>query len=156
MNIENNFVPYNIALELKNLGFDEPCLKQGNPHGHIIWRFGCTDDENDTLTIKDIISQKLHEDFIGIPLYQNVQNWLLEKHGIWVEVAFYYNPHKLDKKFFEYGISNVNKGEEGLMSNIIKRINDNWIESPNKYNLFDTPQEAYNSAFEFCLKNLIK
>jgi hypothetical protein len=31
-NIESNFVPYNIALELKELGFDEPCLAYLKPN----------------------------------------------------------------------------------------------------------------------------
>jgi len=133
MNIENNFVPYNIALELKKLGFDEPCLKQGNPHGHTMWRFGCTDDENDTLTIKDIISQKLHEDFIGIPLYQSVQNWLLKKHDIWVTA-----------------VANI---QLNLWKPVLLRYNKDDIYD--EY-AFDTPQEALNSGFEYCLKNLIK
>jgi hypothetical protein len=144
MNVKDNFVPYKIALELKKLGFDEPCLKQGNPHGHTMWRFGCTDDENDTLTIKDIISQKLHEDFIGIPLYQSVQNWLLEKHGIWVTIDGYYS----NISFKNYFTANVST---------LKNIEQESIEIQNSdKSYFNNPQEALNSAFEYCLKNLIK
>jgi hypothetical protein len=109
-----------------------------------MWRFGCTDDENDTLTIKDIISQKLHEDFIGIPLYQSVQNWLLEKHGIWVTIDGYYS----NISFKNYFTANVST---------LKNIEQESIEIQNSdKSYFNNPQEALNSAFEYCLKNLIK
>jgi hypothetical protein len=135
------FVPYNIAKLLKEKGFDEPCFREGNPHGHIMWRFGCTDDENDTLNIKDIISQKLHEDFIGIPLYQSVQNWLLEKHGIWI----YVDTHEFGKWCYNF-------------KNVKPSINHPKINEVGQFGLedYNTPQEAMNSAIEYCLKNLIK
>jgi hypothetical protein len=37
--MEKEFLPYTESLELKELGFNEPCFKVGNPNGVICWRF---------------------------------------------------------------------------------------------------------------------
>jgi hypothetical protein len=87
------------------------------------------------------------------PEQHQVIEWLRVNHGIWVEVGFYYNPEKLDKKFFEFGTANINTGEEGLLNNAIKRIGSDWTSSPKEYNLFNTPQEAYSAAFDYIKDN---
>jgi hypothetical protein len=35
-NLENEFVPYQQSLELKELGFDEPCFGRFNPDGDLV------------------------------------------------------------------------------------------------------------------------
>ena len=57
--MEKLFVPYSIALALKELGFDETCLAKYN-----------------TLT------ERLEYKSVAAPLYDQVINWFREKHGI--------------------------------------------------------------------------
>jgi hypothetical protein len=76
--MKKEFIPYEQALALKELGFDEPCLSSFN--------------ENKTICLA--------------PLYQQAFRWFREKHNICgyiIETTNKYN--KLDGKF-QYGISN--------------------------------------------------
>src|SRR5205085_2266805 len=90
------------------------------------------------------------------PTHAVVKKWIKENFGMWIEVAAYYNPHKVDKLYYEYGISHKNNSWEGLMNNAVKRIGVNWIEEPQEYNLFSSPEEATDVALKYTLENLIK
>lgn len=59
--MENQFVPYKEALQLKELGFNEPCFKQE-------W-------QSTKPSLESKISQVTEEDYIGIPLYQQAFDW---------------------------------------------------------------------------------
>jgi hypothetical protein len=63
------FVSYEQALELKELGFDEPCLKYWNGIGEYF-------DQNDWFNWNQ------SEKFISIPLKQQVFKWFREKYNI--------------------------------------------------------------------------
>ena len=67
--MEKEFVPYKQALELKELGFDEPCMKMEYHHKnpHIDWH---VPNELDC----------------PIPLYQQAFRWFRKKYGLvgWV------------------------------------------------------------------------
>jgi len=69
--MEKEFIPYEQALALKELGFNEPCCAFGNP------------------TIKnDFIAGRINEPikndgwFIAIPLYQQVFRFFRDKYGL--------------------------------------------------------------------------
>ena len=69
--MKNEFIPYEQALALKNLGFDEPC-------------FGTASDIDITLRSD-----------IKMPLYQQAFRWFREKHGLRHFIEFddgHYNP----------------------------------------------------------------
>jgi hypothetical protein len=57
--IESNFVPYQIALDMKSIGFNEPCMSS-----------------------KDMNNG---QGLIQIPLYQQAFRWFREKHG-WLQI----------------------------------------------------------------------
>jgi hypothetical protein len=63
------FVSYEQALQLKELGFDEPCLKYWNGIGEYF-------DQNDWFNWNQ------SEKFISIPLKQQVFKWFREKYNI--------------------------------------------------------------------------
>jgi hypothetical protein len=63
------FVPYEQALELKELGFDEPCLKYWNGIGEYF-------DQ------KDWFNWNQSEKFVSIPLYQQAFRWFREKYNL--------------------------------------------------------------------------
>jgi hypothetical protein len=70
---QKEFIPYEQALELKELGFDEPCLAYYNV--------------NNELTFTSIVSQNTNSfwlanpnNIISAPLYQQAFRWFREKH----------------------------------------------------------------------------
>ena len=69
MKIENEFIPYEQALDLKELGFDESCLS--------------FKDFDYSLEIGDITkNSSWSSEIISIPLYQQAFRWFREKYGL--------------------------------------------------------------------------
>jgi hypothetical protein len=72
------FVTYEHAIQLKELGFDEPTLKVGNPNGHTLWKFMDVLDM-EGVDIGDIIKEKFDDRFVELPLKVQVFKWFREK-----------------------------------------------------------------------------
>ena len=72
------FVTYEQAIQLKELGFDEPTLKVGNPNGHTLWKFMDVLDM-EGVDIGDIIKEKFDDRFVELPLKVQVFKWFREK-----------------------------------------------------------------------------
>ena len=104
------FVPYEQALALKELGFDEPCF--GNFYTKPNCKMFGVDEKGRHYTIKNTPKKlyTLGEHFvlndsnvINAPLYQQAFRWFREKHGLksWIQEhttdTFIYEirPHKL-------------------------------------------------------------
>jgi hypothetical protein len=66
MSLESEFVPYEQALALKELGFDEFCLKSYGDDG--------------------LLNQNDHSLYLSAPLYQQVFRWFREKYGYGVSI----------------------------------------------------------------------
>ena len=66
------FIPYTEALELKELGFDEPCLATYHKELH---------------TIIPIYAKYTNQDVIKAPLYSQAFKWFRDTHNLdaWVE-----------------------------------------------------------------------
>ena len=77
--MEKEFVSYEIALELKQLGFDDPCI--GKFYYNQL-EIGGIWTNNDFKEDPDI--------FISAPLYQQAFRWFREKYGV------YARPDKFD------------------------------------------------------------
>jgi hypothetical protein len=87
--MEKQFVTYEIALKLKELGFDEPCLTYFH-----------NDNENITdrtyhlfeyfspipITTQQLQSNKGMENCIAAPLWQQVIDWFIEKYSIYIDI----------------------------------------------------------------------
>ena len=92
--MNKEFIPYEQALELKELGFDEPCF------GSYV---KLTETQN-TFFMNDVVSEidretPLHESLITkAPLYQQAFRWFREKYSLFGQV----NIHT----YFIYDISN--------------------------------------------------
>jgi hypothetical protein len=78
--MKNEFIPYEQALELKELGFDEPCFGKFY-YSHL--EIGGNWRNDDFKEDPDI--------FISAPLYQQVFRWFREKYGV------YFHPQKFDE-----------------------------------------------------------
>jgi len=73
--MNKEFIPYEQALELKALGFNEPCFCFFNPKYSINdLLFGNIDGEFDNWNIQ--------KDLISAPLYQQAFRWFREKYEI--------------------------------------------------------------------------
>jgi hypothetical protein len=69
--MEKEFIPYEQALALKELGFDEPCFG----------RYG-----NDSKMLYKDYSKELHSNYHTIaPLFQQAFRWFREKHDLVIE-----------------------------------------------------------------------
>ena len=74
-NIKDNFIPYEEAKELKELGFDEEC-------------FGRYSHSQSSLIYCFILNHNLNQSFQSAPLWQQAFDFFNEKYGIFV----YYTP----------------------------------------------------------------
>lgn len=77
MKIENEFIPYEQALELKQLGFDEPCFLYYGEN-NILRIF--------TINIKDFITNsELPPQYNTCPTYSQTFRWFREKYDLVIE-----------------------------------------------------------------------
>jgi hypothetical protein len=128
--MEKEFIPYEQALALKEMGFDKPCL------GYYV---GLGDSKEDPFKLVQIQSEKGQfewtDNVYHAPLYQQAFRWFREKYEIhssvfWVEMEgfIYWN--------YRYSY-----------------LNGRQVESVNRsITFFDTPEEAELE----CLKKLIE
>jgi hypothetical protein len=85
--MKKEFIPYNLALELKELGFDEPCIgfyKLGDVdiyYGTIIQEKNHKFRNNTGLNIYGDLKEK-----IAAPTYSQTFRWFREKYGYYISV----------------------------------------------------------------------
>lgn len=140
------FVPYELALQLKEKGFDGECI------GYYAYDYLNNKANALHLTDRPIKTTKFKQKYLGAPLYQQVIDFFREKHDIIIEIASYYNPQKLDKKLYECALSHKDNGFEGLMQNASNRISVDWTTNPEQYNLFDDYYKALSHIIQEALK----
>ena len=71
--MNKEFIPYEQALALKELGFDEPCLAYLKPN---------------LLTYEITIGEFNEFEYHSAPLYQQAFRWFREKHKLNSQIAF--------------------------------------------------------------------
>jgi len=69
--MKNEFIPYEQALALKELGFDEQCFSFYNANGELYESEGYYR-----------YSDNVHKDEVIAPLYQQAFRWFREKYGL--------------------------------------------------------------------------
>jgi len=85
--MNKEFVTYEIALELKALGFDEPCFGRYDGRGKNkgkIW-YEMPNSGQDTIPVGDVLA----------PLYQQVFRWFEEKYSYFVDVKTDTTPNEI-------------------------------------------------------------
>ena len=93
--MKKEFITYEQALALKELGFDEPCLKEFHNQNLLNYSTG---DEN---TNSDLIELYGEQDVITAPLYQQAFRWLKERYKLlgyimWDGKSYYYQIQSLE------------------------------------------------------------
>jgi hypothetical protein len=122
MNLE--FIPYEQALELKRLGFDEKCLGHYNGKGDSSIYFNNKRDASG-----DYIPFIKHErlTWFGAPLYSQAFRWFREKHKLHNGIYPYYDKYEFQIKDFRLPTNTpINGGlmnyEEAELACLIKLI----------------------------------
>ncbi len=70
--MKNEFTPYDIALDMKGIGFDEDCLRS----------YSINDiDDDGGIIYKPQLQDFVDPNYIKAPLYQQAFRWFREKHG---------------------------------------------------------------------------
>ena len=107
--MEKEFIPYEQALDLKQLGFDEPCIKY-------YWTDGMF-----SKTYNEPFNYSKKENTISAPLYQQVFRWFREKYGkeSYVRKLHTYYYHINDTEAFA---GNFNTHEEAELECLKKLI----------------------------------
>jgi hypothetical protein len=119
--MNKEFIPYEEALALKELGFNEPCMaiyyskdKSFSWHHHI-------DHTNDEPALDS------GEFNISAPLYQQAFRWFREKHNIFAYVdPNYCYKIWVDDEFFEHSVDHDNYEEAELecLKQLIKIVKE--------------------------------
>lgn len=97
--MEKEFIPYEQALALKELGFDEPCLLRiqyssgydvftGRKFQNSIWLGNGYEADIDDKKIKYKFPKHSEDEYgsLKIPLYQQAFRWFKEKHNLFHEI----------------------------------------------------------------------
>ena len=124
--MNKEFIPYEQALELKELGFDEKCFGAMDMYSNIDYGSEMYD------WIKN--GETVQSTWAALPLYQQAFRWFREKYNITSEISISAN-HRNDAKKWMHSVTNL---EVMLYTNS------------------DTAFETYEEAELACLKKLIE
>lgn len=113
--MQHLFIPSNLALEMKSIGFDEPCLG---------WWFKRTDNKEFTLSIGEAIKSNLRGTAMLAPLYQQVVDWFREKHQIIIQIRFVGCVGDMDKFIPDIFQDNIEENNDNTMYNYYAAFND--------------------------------
>ena len=136
--MEKEFVPYEQALALKELGFDEDCFGCYTEKKEVIVRVGdyrsFQNNDSEDVIIRDFNSYE--NGTVSAPLYQQAFRWFREKYKISGEISSDYYLEGKDNEW-EYNIYQLGKEDDGYVGTIP---------------IFKTPEDAELA----CLKKLIE
>jgi hypothetical protein len=135
--MEKEFVPYELALRMKALGFNEPCLAYWDNHKLFII------DRNSERIQKNSNYKDIFEGIISAPTYSQAFRWFREKYGLysWIKLHNGY----IDNSFYP---------ELPITFSIMDRKTGNKYyerDIPHNY-LYKTNEEAETA----CLEKLIE
>ena len=136
--MEKEFVPYELALELKQLGFDEECLADYFVFGDGILRDGRYGQTKPKLFMRsEDVSEECEElsmfayHDVYVPLYQQAFRWFREKHNmnhsiILHETTFSNDYQYLvlsnDNEFVEVGYTTYEEAELACLQKLIEIV----------------------------------
>jgi hypothetical protein len=138
----NTPVTLEIAKALKGKGFDEDCYRTYS--NDKISPFPLLENMGGEPILNPLDykwrNSLIHESVVSAPTITDTIIWILEKHNIWIHVGNY----GADFSKWSWGIT---KKDHGIV-NTLDPFNP-------KSNIKDSPTEAYLSAIEYTINNLI-
>lgn len=140
-NMNKEFVPYEEALAMKELGFDEPCFATFDiGENHLI-----TQDDGSLVRNSEV------EYGIAAPLWQQAFRWFMEKHKLVGILDFSgRNVHG-----FNYWNCKIYNSTNGLVTHINKTHNYHYEENPGSMTPY-FENHSYEEAQLECIRELIK
>jgi hypothetical protein len=143
-----NFVPQEIAKQLRELGFDEPCLAYYDKDGDLLGDIGINEDiDNLYRNSYFVIYKDFSESEYTAPLYQQVFRWFREKYNISYSIDWMSRSSEFYNGYYVHfrGINDNKINQENFIV-----LND---ELPSKgYKVYKTYEEAELA----CLNKLIE
>jgi hypothetical protein len=127
--MKNEFIPFQQALELKELGFDEPCFGK-------IYADGGSEQLSYPYKNSDQIGKVTS---CSAPLYQQVFKWFREKYNLRGFIGFRPNVKQFDCHIYDMSLS----GEEYVKQRTMEEFNK------------DPKVGTYEDAELECIKKLI-
>lgn len=123
--MEKEFIPYEQALALKELGFDEPCFTYfGNISQALFGLKGRIEFHTNTLLDighgKNVVS--------SAPTFSQVFRWFREKYGLCSYVdrvydkGFYIYEYFIDKDYQEFGLKSYEEAELDCLKKLIEIV----------------------------------
>lgn len=124
--MKNEFVPYNVAKRLKDLGFDEICFYYfGIDYGYgpeLVSDMYCNSSEN-----------LIRRGFVAAPLWQQVTRWLRDVHKINITIDFFPNVKKWSSFSYSQNLNGIEYVKERSMEKFMEMTK------------YDTYEEALES-----------
>lgn len=109
--MEKEFVPYWLAVKLKELGFDEPCFGYYDTDGlQVSIHYWYPENKNTSFTE----SQTTNNPKISAPTFSQAFRWFREKYNIYAIILPSYADDKVVKDRFFYEIANGRKLNQEL------------------------------------------
>jgi len=144
--MEKEFIPYEQALALKELGFNEPCMGYFDTRlEHQIGNFNFTETEGYNESVSALS-----------PLYQQVFRWFREKHSLVHEISWskYKGGLEFDYDIFSLVLpTDAELGDENdIASDKSMETYDSLVEKNFRHNSSQTYEEAELA----CLNKLIE
>lgn len=132
-----DYVTYGQAKELRQLGFNEPCLYNYDAAGNFVPN-SAVGYEEESITTEDLLESHnfWEHERVDAPTLSQVQKWLMEKKELWV-FSNRVKQKELKGKFY-WSISD-------------KDLNEFTTES---FKLFNSYEEALSEGITECLKLL--
>ena len=114
--MKEQFVPYDLAIRLKELGFDEECFDYYIPNGKAISHIF-----NNSFELKKYNSETNHIygdiELVSRPLWQQCWDWFRYKYGLEIDFTFHTNYlENGDNNVYEINVQNRNSGELYLLT----------------------------------------
>ena len=131
--MNREFVPYNIALALKELGFTKACMASYKSTGDL--KFFDFWQSNNAIPLEES-----YKDICSAPLYQQAFRWFIEEYNLYSIIV----PNSLNTDKWRYRIESLNK------SIVLEHGCDQ------AYWIMGTSVESYEEAEIVCITKLIE
>ena len=153
--IESNFVPYQIALDMKSIGFDEPCLaffEINNTHQPQNLRYFLKTAVNrEYIENTKILKYIYGENSLLAPLYQQAFRWFREKYNLYHFISSESDSARMSASIRKKIVTDDSKFE---FWSIIEYVR---AKKTSPYNTFknheDTELECLKKMIEYCKHN---
>lgn len=145
--MQEQFVTYEIALAIKELGFDERCFGWYDKDKRFFF------PANNTLHTKNSKVEKLS--IIAAPLWQQIIDWFRKKYDIHISIEPLHRPKRFNKLMYCFCISCKDNYYGGMDDNLDAwlGLSDDGVNYHICENYNEAREQAILNAIELCKNN---